>query len=103
MLLRHPAKLGAAELCQADHLDAAVGVRGTAVNMAGFDEALDEARHIAVRHHHALGDVRQGHAVGHLIELRHQIETRQRDIEALTQAAAHFALDQGGACQQAQP
>ena len=100
---RHLAKLGAAGLGQPDHLHAAIGVRRAPVEMAGFDQALDQSGDVAVRHHHPLGDIRQRHAVGHLVELGHQVEARQRDIEPLAQPAAHLALDQGGAGQQPQP
>ena len=71
--------------------------------MTGFHEALDEAGHIAVRHHHALGDIGQRHAVRRLVELRHQVETGQCDVEALPQPAADLALDQGRAGQEAEP
>src|SRR4051812_28837616 len=71
--------------------------------MARLDQALDQTRHIAIRHHHALGDIRQRHAVRHLVELGHQVEPRQRDVEALAQTAAHLTLDQRGAGQEAKP
>jgi len=71
--------------------------------MAGLDEPLDQPGDIAVRHHHALGDIRQRHAVGRLVELRHQIEARQRDVEPLPQPAPHLTFDQVRAGQQAQP
>jgi len=37
------------------------------------------------------------------LELRHQVEARQRGAEVLSQARAHAALDQLGAGEQAQP
>ncbi len=43
------------------------------------------------------------HAVRRLVELRHQVEARQRHVEAVAQAAAHFAFDQRRAGQKAQP
>ena len=69
----------------------------------GFDQALDQPGDIAVGDHHPLRDIRQRHAVRHLVELRHQVEARQRDVEALAQPAAHLALDQGGAGQKPKP
>ena len=57
VLRRHLAEFGAAGLGQADHLHAAVGVRRAAVEMPGFDQALDQPGDVAVRDHHPLGDI----------------------------------------------
>jgi len=103
MLGRHLAEFRAAELGQPDHLDAPIGLGGPAIEMTGIDQALDEPGHIAVRHHHALGDVRQGHAVRGLVELSHQVEPRQRDVETLAQPGADLTLDQRGAGEEPQP
>jgi len=103
MLGGHLAKFDTAGFCQAYHLHPAIGVRGPPIKMTGFDQALDQPGHIAVRHHHALRDVRQRHALRRLVELGHQVEARQRDVKALAQPAAHLALDQGRTRQQPQP
>ncbi len=103
MFRGHLAKHRAADLGEPDHLHAAVLFRGAAIDVTGFDQAFDQAGDVAVRHHHALGDVGQGHPVGRLVELRHQVEPRQRHVETLAQAAPHLALDQGGAGQKTQP
>ena len=71
--------------------------------LAGFDQTLDQSGDIAVRDHHALRDIRQRHAFRHLVELGHQVETRQGNVEPLPQAAADLALDQGRARQKPQP
>jgi len=47
--------------------------------------------------------IRQRHALGRLIELSHQIEARQRDVETLAQATAHLTLDQGRAGEEPKP
>ena len=50
-----------------------------------------------------LRDVRQRHAVGRLVEARHQIEARRRNVEAFAHPAAHFPIDQGCAGQEPGP
>jgi len=103
VLSGHLAKLGAANFRQPYHLHAPVGVRRSPVEVTGLDEALDQPGNVAVRHHHPLRDIGQRHAFGDLVELGHQVEPRQRDIEPLTQPAAYLALDQGRAGQEAEP
>jgi len=71
--------------------------------MTGFHETLDQPGHVTVRDHHPFGDIRQRHAVRRPVELGHQVEARQRDVEPFAQAAAYRALDQGRAGQKAQP
>ena len=57
----------------------------------------------------AAGDHQQARELVHLqalavaLELRHQVEARQRGAEALAQPRAHAALDQLGAGEQPQP
>ena len=104
VLARHGAELGAAGRRQADdHARAGRSAKRSAVEMAGGDEPVDEAGEVAVRHHHPLREIGQRHAVRRLVELRHQVEAGQRDVEALAQAAAHLALDQRRAGEKTQP
>ena len=103
MLRSHLAKLGTANFRQPYHLYAPVGIRCSPVEMAGLDEALDQTGNVTVRDHHPLRDIGQRHAFRDLVELGHQIEPRQGDVEPLTQPAAHLALDQGRAGQKAEP
>ena len=73
------------------------------VDQALRGETLDEAGDVAVRHHHAPGEFAERHAVGGAVELRHQVEARERDVEGLAQAPAHLAFDQHLAGEQPQP
>jgi hypothetical protein len=68
-----------------------------------LDQPLGEPGHVAVRNHHALRQLAKRHPVRRLIELRHQVEARQRHVELVAQAAAYFSFDQGGAGEQPQP
>ena len=103
VLGRHVAERNLAFMGQVYHLSTSICGGRTADNVSGGDEPVDEAGEIAVRHHHPLREIRQHHAIGGLVELRHQVEAGKRDVEALAQATAHLALDHGGAGEKAQP
>ena len=100
---RHRAERAPALGGEAHDLGAAVVRRGAAVEQALLDQALGEPGDVAVRHHHALRQLAERHAVRRLVELRHQVEARQGHVEAVAQPAAHLALDQRRAGEQPQP
>ncbi len=68
-----------------------------------LDQPLDQAGDIAVRHHHALRELAERHPVACTIELRHEIEARERDVETVAQPPADLGLDHLLAGEQAQP
>ena len=86
-----------------EHLGTPIDDGRAAVNVTGCHEPIDKAGEIAVRHHHPLGKIGQHHALGRLVELRHEVEARKRDVELLTQAAAQLAFDESGAGKKTQP
>ena len=88
---------------QADDLHAAVVRRRPPQDQALPDQPVDQAGDVAVRHHHALRQFAERHAVRRAVELRQQIEARQRDVEIVAQAAAHLVLDQRRAGEKTQP
>src|SRR5690606_26357105 len=67
------------------------------------DETLDKPRDIAVRYHHALRKFAEQDAFFRPVELRHQVEARQRGVELFAQPLADLSLDEIGAGQEAQP
>ncbi len=66
---------------QADDLDAAILGRRPAVDQPLLGQPVDQTGDVAVRHHHALRQLAERHAVRRAVELRQQIEPRQRDVE----------------------
>ena len=88
---------------QAHELRAPVLGRGPAADEALLDQAVDQSGDVAVRDHHALRQLAQRHRLRRAVELRHQIEARQRDVEAVAQAPTDLALDHLLAGEQPQP
>ena len=78
---RHGAEDAAALGGEADDLRAPVVAAMARVDQALLDQPVDQAGDVAVRHHHALRQFAERHAVRRAVELRHQVEARQRDVE----------------------
>jgi hypothetical protein len=64
---------------------------------------LDDGGDVAAGDHQQARQLVHPEALGMALELRHQVEARQRGGEALAQPRAHHALDHLGAGEQPQP
>ena len=66
-------------------------------------ELIREPGHVAAAHHQSLRQLVHLQPAGIALELRHQIEARQRDAELCAQPPADFRFDEVRAGEQAQP
>ena len=69
--------------------------------MTGNNKPFYEPGDVAVRHHHPLRHIRQRHAVRRLVELSHQVKTRQGDVEARHQEGDDELVPGQGEAEQA--
>src|SRR5487761_436555 len=86
-----------------DAVDAPVGGVDLAHDQAFLLQAIRDAGDVAAGDHHALRELAHLQALRGALQLRHQIEARQRGVEARLQALAHPALDLVGAGEEPQP
>jgi hypothetical protein len=88
---------------EANRVRAAVALDVAPLDQALGDELVGEARDIAARHHHPLRELAHPQPCRVALQLRHQVEARQRGREVRAQARADVALDQHRAGEKAQP
>ena len=99
----HAFELAPADGRQAHGVGAPIArVRRAQHKAFGF-ELVGDAGDVAAGDHQTLRQLAHRQALGVALELREQVETRQRGAELAAQPAAHHALDPRGARQQAQP
>jgi len=82
---------------------AAVALDVDALHQPLGHELVGDAGHVAARHHHAARELVHLESLGRALELRHQVEARQRGGELRAQSVAHLLLDQLGAGEQPKP
>src|SRR5690349_2347517 len=103
VLARHRLEAAPAFGRQADDPRAPVGRVARADDDAFARELVGEPGDVAAGHHQELRQLAHLHAVLEAVELRHVVEARERDAEALAQAPADLGLDLRRAREHAQP
>ncbi len=103
MLAGHRVELAPALGRQPDRVYAAVARQPPAYDEALADELVRQPGHVAPRHHQAARQLAHPQALRRPRELRHEIEARERDVEALAQALPDVALEHRRAREQPQP
>ena len=101
--LRHGVELLAALGGQPHQVGAPVALDLGALDQTFGLQLVGDAGDIAARHHHAARQLVHAHALGLALELRHQVEARQRGAPLLAQIGAHLLFNQLRAGEQAQP
>src|SRR5690349_3422303 len=103
VLARHRLEAAPAFGRQADDPRAPVGRVARADDDAFARELVGEPGDVAAGHHQELRQLAHLHAVLEAVELRHVVEARERDAEALAEPPADLGLDLRRAREHAQP
>src|SRR6185312_5584441 len=99
----HAAELALTLGSESDAEDATVGGVDLAHDQAFLLQAVRDPGDIAPGHHHALRELAHLQALRGALQLRHEVEARQRGVEARLQVLADPAPDLVGAGEEPQP